>query len=96
MKKILIIIAMLPFLSGCGTFVARTGWRNECSGIPRYYPATVVDAQIIAAPFNLDAELSSLPRRLFGCLVGIVDLPISLVTDTVCIPLDIWSYEPRQ
>jgi uncharacterized protein YceK len=96
MQKLILTIAMLPLLSGCGTFVARTGWRHEVAGIPQYYPATVVDAQFIASPFYILIDSpsdyyespSTLPRVILGCLVGVVDLPISLVTDTVCIPVD--------
>ncbi len=95
MRK-MIIILILPFLTGCGTFFARTGWRHEGSGIPRFYPATYIDGALIVSPTNQHNEgRDSYSRRigLFG--LGLLDLPFSLVSDTLCIPWDIWNYQPR-
>ena len=96
---------MSSFLSGCGTLVARVGFPDGSSDIPQYYPATVVDAQLIFSPFYLlivepseiyEDDLTTLPRALLACLVGVVDLPISLVSDTICIPLDIKNRESNK
>jgi len=59
--RLLAMLLCLPFLAGCGTFVARTGWRQECSGIPRYYPATSVDDGFYFGPIQLEMGEQDLP-----------------------------------
>ena len=92
MKKIMFMALIAPFLSGCGTFMARTQWR-EMGGLPRYYPATAVSGYCVAMPF-LSAERSSKSwqKRTLISVGGVVDLPISLVTDTIALPYDAFSY----
>ena len=85
---------MLTVLSsGCGTFVERFPLDSHPKP-PICYPATCFDGQLIAGPFIPDNyETSGFPK-LAGCmLIGIVDLPISLAIDTVCIPYDIYVWE---
>ena len=97
MKRILIILILTPLLNGCGTFVARTGWRNEASDIPRFYPASYVSGALLVGPCMPSNDgWGSVPRRLGVMCIGLVDLPFSLVTDTVFLPLDIWAYKPRR
>ena len=62
----------------------------------RYYPATCLDGEMVAGPFiPSNYDVAGFPK-LAGCFVlGIVDLPISLVTDTICVPADIWFYDPE-
>ena len=96
-KTLIILLLCLPFFTGCGTLCARTPWRNEISDIPRFYPATYFDGCLLIAPCNPNNEAwGSFPRRLGIWCIGLVDLPFSLVTDTLCFPLDIWAYEPRK
>ena len=52
MKKKLILLFLIPLLSGCGTCIARSAFRNEIGGIPQYYPATCVDAELVSRPFS--------------------------------------------
>ena len=88
------IVMLVPFLSGCGTFMARTPWRELGGGLPRYYPATAVSGYCVAMPF-LSAERSSKSWQeltLFSAM-GVVDLPISLVTDTIALPYDAFIYD---
>ncbi len=95
MKRVLIILLCFPFIIGCGTFLARSGLRSEISDIPRFYPATNVDGGIIVGSF-INEDWSPWPRRIGLFCLGLVDFPISIVTDTVCLPLDIWLYEPYE
>ena len=97
MKKSIIIFTLLPvILSGCGTINARMPL--DSTSRTRFYPATCFDGQMIGAPFIPDNYDTSGFPKLAGCLLmGVIDLPISLVTDTICIPVDIWAYkQPNQ
>ncbi|MFA6172798.1 MAG: YceK/YidQ family lipoprotein [Kiritimatiellales bacterium] len=96
MKKMMFVLFLLPLLTGCGTFFMRTGWRNELSDVPRFYPASYMDGVLLIAPCNPNFAEKSMPSRLGMTCIGLVDLPISIVTDTLCIPLDIWVYESRK
>lgn len=97
MKKVIVLLLIVPLLTGCGTFFARTGWRDEASDIPRFYPAAALDCGMMCIWHN-DPSVArkSLWRKLLWSSVGLIDLPISLVTDTVCLPFDIWNYHARE
>ena len=94
MKKIMFMALIVPFLSGCGTFWARTPYREFGGGLRQYYPATSVSCYCVAMPF-LSAERSSKSWQELTLLsvMGVVDLPISLVTDTIALPYDAFIYE---
>jgi uncharacterized protein YceK len=95
MKKMILMLAMVPLLTGCGTFLARTPWRDE-GILPRYYPATAVSGYCVAMPFmSEDRTHKPWPQRTLVGMMGIVDLPISLVTDTICLPYDAFIYRGR-
>ena len=56
-----------------------------------------MDTGLIAAPFLPNIyENQPLYKRSLATVVGLVDLPISLVTDTVFLPYDAWIYKPRK
>lgn len=95
MKQMMFILVLVPFLSGCGTFIARSQWRDE--GImPRYYPATAFSGYCVAMPFLSEERTHKpLPKRALIGVVGVVDLPVSLVTDTICLPYDAFIYRGR-
>jgi uncharacterized protein YceK len=92
MKRMMFIVMLVPFLSGCGTFMARIQWR-EMAGMPRYYPATAFSGYCVAMPF-LSAERSSKSWQELTLIsvIGVVDLPISLMTDTIALPYDAFIY----
>lgn len=97
MKKVIFLILLVPFLAGCGTYFARSGWRNESSDIPRFYPATAMDYGMMSIwRDNPNTQRKSVGTKILWSSVGLIDTPISIVTDTICIPLDIWAYEPRK
>ncbi|MGT8859138.1 YceK/YidQ family lipoprotein [Enterobacter sp. 186315] len=73
MKRIVIVALISMFLSGCGTFVSRDPFFKK----PGVYPATRFDAEGI--------EELEFPYPLFLAL----DMPISLITDTLLIPYDL-------
>ncbi len=90
---ILICILSLPGLTGCGTFGARSELRDTMEP-PRYYPATYLDAVVWGKLFDPVKDSSQILVRIGGACLIILDLPISLVTDTLWLPCDIWDYEP--
>lgn len=66
------------------------------------YPATVTDGMMIADAFSgrpvilMASEsrptlFNAILGGLFQLVVFGIDLPISIVTDTLCLPYDIWS-----
>jgi uncharacterized protein YceK len=91
MNRSLYLLALLPLITGCGTFIARTG-NPDAGTLWRFYPATGVDGALLTAPCNPNEEWGSMPRRVGATCIGLVDLPISLVTDTICFPFDLADY----
>lgn len=74
------VIAICLLLSGCGAFISRSGILALGGGRyeprPALYPATQFDVKCIPSQFFLP------------CLI---DLPFSLVTDTLLLPVDIYQ-----
>lgn len=74
------LAVVLLLVTGCGTWMARSGWRYEGGGWPRYYPATWFDLNTL--------QYWPKPWGRFY----LIDLPVSLTTDTICLPLDLLSH----
>ena len=82
----------IMLLSGCGTCM-----RNAASGV---YPATKTDYRILQAGISDDSIVRESPSlvlrgfaRTFYTLVGVVDLPLSVVVDTLLLPYDLMKKE---
>jgi uncharacterized protein YceK len=69
---------------------ARTDLRGLAYGekIPQCYPATYVDGALIGESFTSDNPNNSGAARFFVCIGSVIDLPISLVIDTLILPYD--------
>jgi uncharacterized protein YceK len=95
MKQAQVILAILGVLlcSGCGTILVRTG---AAADVKRPYPATRVDAQVVSVwgeehnSGDIGQEYFRLASPFF-----LVDFPVSLITDTLCLPWDLLS-KPRE
>lgn len=88
--EVMVGFVWLVFCSGCGTVVSRTGIHTlSDKPQPRYYPATCWSSRMIAAPAH--PEDGSSGGRAAWCLAGSIDLPISLTTDTLLLPYDIFK-----
>ena len=88
-KTLALVVCVIPFLLGCGTLTARA-YRSEFSDdFWPVYPATYCDVGLVSAPFRPMEEVSP-GRRVGMCVIGIFDLPISLATDTLLLPYDIY------
>ncbi len=78
--RVLLIPAMVIFLSGCASILMR----NECSnGVAPPYIGTITDAQIITGTGDW---------RFYGCALapyGLLDLPFSIAFDTLLLPFDL-------
>jgi uncharacterized protein YceK len=87
---ILIVIVAIS-CSGCGTFIGRSGVRDIVyqEKIPEYYPATYCDGVLIGQSFTTEKNHSaSVGTRCIVCVGSVIDLPISIVLDTLLLPLD--------
>ena len=92
MKAFHIAIGLVAILSltGCGTLVTRVGGGGRAD----YYPATIADVSIISSGGGIYAYGDC--NNGFGPVVGwlvvvplhLIDLPISIVIDTICLPYD--------
>ena len=92
MRKVLLLVLVFPLLAGCGTFVARTPLREECGGLTRVYPATWADIDLVlihGAFAHYETETRASQKIGLFC-IGVLDTPISLVTDTLCLPVDVY------
>lgn len=73
--KKILLLAVILLSGGCGTYLSRT--KGLRSGdVSRVYPATTLD-------------VSAMPSRFF--LPAIIDLPFSLIIDTLMLPVDIYK-----
>jgi len=84
-----IALAVLPFLGGCATSGSLTG-KDGC----QVYGGTRLDATIISESLAGDSELAKTesierPVLLWAACCGLVDLPFSVVADTVLLPITI-------
>jgi len=98
MKKSLIIFLTMFFLTSCASIAIR----NDLDKAKRdfyhqdlsYYPATKVDIFCLSlTPANVKLSAPYGIAFFFGCLI---DLPVSLTIDTVCLPADIYLTHKQQ
>lgn len=82
-------------LTGCAALPVRSGlYEMDC-----LYPATVVDVMFIRSaitggpdPVYGRETKSCWWAQTLGAIIFTLDLPISLVTDTVLFPFDLYQY----
>ena len=87
MKKVvaIILVGFVAVLSsGCATFVVRR--HDDRSAFTPLYPAVVFDHGVIEMGTE-EGSMSGLPWIIF--LFGVCDGPFSILSDTLCLPLDI-------
>ena len=84
--KIALIGFVILLLSGCGTLFGR-------SGVPSLYPNDFTSPQSGVYPaVQLDWKFMQTPFLI----LGLIDLPISLVTDTLMLPVDVYNMHKDQ
>jgi len=76
MNRFILILVVSMLAAGCGTLITRSGLSrlDNPEQTPRYYPATCLDGNAIGS-------------RYF--VLGLLDLPFSLVFDTLFLPYDL-------
>ena len=85
MRAIPILLLVAAFCSGCGTIISRSGFADMgYDHVPRYYSATFVDSRLISD----SSPSTSSGARASWCVIGVIDVPISLATDTLLLPYD--------
>lgn len=63
--------------------------RGEISEhLPPVYAATYLDGVLVSAPFHKQVLPGSAGHSAGMCVLGVVDLPISLAFDTILLPYD--------
>ena len=88
----MLTVLVLCFCAGCGTYVARSKngkFFTYGEILPRCYPATYVDGALIGGSFTTQDPDISGAARCASFIGGVVDMPISVVTDTLGLPYDL-------
>lgn len=85
---VLALAAALPALGGCAAS------NNLFRGDSKVYGGTRIDATLVAEGFGTDeqtAKEQKLERPVLACegLYGLIDMPFSLVADTVMLPITV-------
>lgn len=89
-----LLLALLQV--GCATVLVRSS-KHEIT--PGPYPATRYDGRFIANGFTSDTrngwtgDRMRVRDRVAILFLGLLDMPFSLVTDTLCLPVDIFADE---
>lgn len=94
MKKIIqvyLALFLMTIMAGCATYRVRN---PDCRSVPHAYPAVEVDCREWIWEMGIlgnvcDAKLGWL-TRIAVVICSMVDLPISVVTDTLCLPWDLY------
>jgi uncharacterized protein YceK len=86
---VLVLAAALPVLGGCATG-ANLGAQDGCT----VYGGTRLDATLVAEGFSPDADVSRKNNLEHPVLVwegccGLIDMPLSLIADTVLLPITV-------
>ena len=88
------LLLCMPLLTGCATYITRTNW-HERPG--KFYPATRFNAEVIGECTGGESDPMA-PMSgicLFVVPPMVVDLPFSVVLDTVLLPVDTFWKDPR-
>jgi uncharacterized protein YceK len=88
-RIVLVLAAALAGLGGCATAV-NLGAPDGC----RVYGGTRVDAALVAEGFAPDADAAKKnnverPVLVWEACCGLIDLPLSMVADTVLLPITV-------
>lgn len=75
---------------GCATVATRHPKCGMAETRPALYPATLADVWIMVGNDPLSAGASKRAPTMLFFFAGLIDLPFSLLTDTVCLPYDLW------
>jgi uncharacterized protein YceK len=94
MKKSFVIFLIIFLLTGCATIVNRnlllnTPEENKCAAY-RYYPATQTDFSVIFWGGGYGGGIFGF---IFTAIAVGLDIPISLTTDTLALPVDFYMIQ---
>jgi len=99
MKKLIINILIVVFLinlSGCATIAMLDLYDRDRTA--KVYPATYLDGELICEcfskrgiPFWMGAHIDGL-GRIPVFIIGTIDLPISITSDTLLLPMDVYRW----
>jgi hypothetical protein len=104
MKMRLFVLLNIFILTSCATTVVRTGFPHSLSKhdqeLMRFYPATILDGGSIYLALSPGLEKEPIlesvwKRRVILFIGGLIDMPFSLISDTVILPYDIYLFVKR-
>ena len=91
MRRVRTFVVALTALycAGCGTIIVRSGAAHD---VNRPYPATRVDAQVVSV-WGEDHNSGDIGQEYlrFAAPFFLLDFPVSIITDTLCLPWDLFS-----
>jgi uncharacterized protein YceK len=73
--------------TGCGSLLGRIDEPMGSRSTPAFFPGAYLDAQFISSPFRKDKDWSA-AKKAGLCTIGLIDMPLSVATDTVLLPFD--------
>lgn len=100
--RIISVLFLLMYVTGCASTVCVLSRCNTIDAkVPPYYPATACDAAVAYSclfknsPSGPSFDIWS--GKFIWLPFALVDMPVSLVTDTVFLPYDVYrAYRPRE
>jgi uncharacterized protein YceK len=84
----IIFLSLICICGGCATYLTRISAGERAKEVPPVYPATYLDGTLMSAPFQKKVLGGSAVRSAGICVLGVVDLPVSLAFDTLLLPYD--------
>ena len=96
MQNTALLALFLQLLSGCATVIVRDYPSCKANGPTSVYPATVFDGCcIVTGGGNLEGKIHPAGYLLLSPF-WLLDLPLSLVADTVLFPCDLYRSSKKQ
>ena len=88
----LLSLCFLSYSAGCASLGSRSGFDSNPSLI---YPGAVLDCRLVVDPYYINfSETGRHPDNvaLGPRILCVLDLPLSAVLDTLCLPYDIYAW----
>ena len=86
-----LFIISISLFSGCATVKVRFNPNEERESFAPLYPATtLIWCEILEPVFFPNGDRFRQKMALLWLPIEIIDVPISVVTDTVCLPIDVY------
>ena len=88
MKRAVILAVLASQLGGCGTLINFSQEHHDQSTV-RIYGGVLSDLEALTIPFTRRLPNQSILMRFLHIPLGLIDLPFSILADTLTLPLTI-------